>query len=149
MSLLTVMSCCRYVRSALASVVMELAPVLGKAATIEHLLPVFLALLKDDFPDVRLNIISKLEQARCRVNMQYTSQATRSQRRSKAAAGLTACRSVVITLPLNKAHLWLPYDKRDDALPSAALRLHNHPPLPDACLEAWHWQPLWPSCRLT
>ena len=54
----------RYVRSALASVVMELAPVLGKAATIEHLLPVFLALLKDDFPDVRLNIISKLEQAR-------------------------------------------------------------------------------------
>ena len=52
----------RYVRSALASVVMELAPVLGKAATIEHLLPVFLALLKDDFPDVRLNIISKLEQ---------------------------------------------------------------------------------------
>ena len=35
---------------------------LGKAATIEHLLPVFLALLKDDFPDVRLNIISKLEQ---------------------------------------------------------------------------------------
>ena len=52
----------RYVRSALASVVMELAPVLGKTATIEHLLPVFLSLLKDDFPDVRLNIISKLEQ---------------------------------------------------------------------------------------
>lgn len=51
-------------RSALASVVMELAPVLGKDATIEHLLPVFLSLLKDDFPDVRLNIISKLEQAR-------------------------------------------------------------------------------------
>ncbi len=52
----------QYVRSALASVVMELAPVLGKAATIEHLLPVFLSLLKDDFPDVRLNIISKLDQ---------------------------------------------------------------------------------------
>lgn len=45
-----------------AGVVMELAPLLGKAATIEHLLPVFLALLKDDYPDVRLNIISKLEQ---------------------------------------------------------------------------------------
>lgn len=43
---------------------MELAPLLGKAATIEHLLPVFLALLKDDYPDVRLNIISKLEQVR-------------------------------------------------------------------------------------
>ncbi len=55
-------------RTSLAGVVMELAPLLGKAATIEHLLPVFLALLKDEYPDVRLNIISKLEQARhCRI----------------------------------------------------------------------------------
>jgi len=54
----------QYVRTALAGVVMELAPALGKAATIEHLLPVFLSLLKDDFPDVRLNIIAKLDQAR-------------------------------------------------------------------------------------
>ena len=30
--------------------------------TIETLLPIFLALLKDEFPDVRLNIISKLDQ---------------------------------------------------------------------------------------
>jgi len=28
----------------------------------EMLLPIFLDLLKDDFPDVRLNIISKLDQ---------------------------------------------------------------------------------------
>lgn len=41
---------------------MEMAPTLGKAATIEHLLPVFLSLLKDDVPDVRLNIIGKLDQ---------------------------------------------------------------------------------------
>ena len=41
---------------------MEMAPALGKAATIEHLLPVFLSLLKDDVPDVRLNIIGKLDQ---------------------------------------------------------------------------------------
>lgn len=41
---------------------MEVAPVLGKSATIEHLLPVFLSLLKDEFPEVRLNIISKLDQ---------------------------------------------------------------------------------------
>lgn len=53
----------QYVRSALASVVMELAPVLGKQATIDQLLPVFLSLLRDDFPDVRLNVISKLDQA--------------------------------------------------------------------------------------
>lgn len=58
----------QYVRSALAGVVMELAPVLGKSATIEHLLPVFLSLLKDDFPDVRLNIISKLDQVRSPVS---------------------------------------------------------------------------------
>lgn len=31
-------------------------------ATIEQLLPIFLYLLKDEFPDVRLNIISKLDQ---------------------------------------------------------------------------------------
>lgn len=30
--------------------------------TIAHLLPMFLQMLKDDFPDVRLHIISKLEQ---------------------------------------------------------------------------------------
>jgi hypothetical protein len=41
---------------------MELAPQLGKQPTIDHLLPVFLALLKDPFPDVRLNVISKLDQ---------------------------------------------------------------------------------------
>jgi len=29
--------------------------------TIAHLLPMFLQMLKDDFPDVRLHIISKLE----------------------------------------------------------------------------------------
>lgn len=54
----------QFVRAALAGVVMELAPQLGKQATIEHLLPVFLALLKDPFPDVRLNVISKLDQVR-------------------------------------------------------------------------------------
>ena len=52
----------QYVRSVLASVAMELAPVLGKQNTIEHLLPVLLSLLKDDCPDVRLNIISKLDE---------------------------------------------------------------------------------------
>jgi serine/threonine-protein phosphatase 2A regulatory subunit A len=52
----------QYVRSALAGVVMELAPILGKDNTIEHLVPIFLSLLKDEFPDVRLNIIGKLDQ---------------------------------------------------------------------------------------
>ncbi|KAI8027903.1 hypothetical protein LOK49_LG02G03984 [Camellia lanceoleosa] len=52
----------QHVRSALASVIMGMAPILGKDATIEQLLPMFLSLLKDEFPDVRLNIISKLDQ---------------------------------------------------------------------------------------
>jgi hypothetical protein len=40
-----------------------LIPVLfWQDATIEQLLPIFLSLLKDEFPDVRLNIISKLDQ---------------------------------------------------------------------------------------
>ena len=51
-----------YVRAVLASVAMELAPVLGKQHTIEHLLPVLLSLLKDDSQEVRLNIISKLDE---------------------------------------------------------------------------------------
>ncbi|KAF2602446.1 hypothetical protein F2Q70_00026811 [Brassica cretica] len=47
----------QHVRSALVSVIMGMAPILGK-----HLLPIFLSLLKDEFLDVRLNIISKLDQ---------------------------------------------------------------------------------------
>lgn len=51
----------QHVRAALGSQISGLAPQLGKDATIEHLLPLFLQLLKDEFPEVRLNIISKLE----------------------------------------------------------------------------------------
>ena len=51
----------QHVRAALANQISGLAPLLGKEATIEHLLPRFLHLLKDEFPEVRLNIISKLE----------------------------------------------------------------------------------------
>jgi len=51
----------QHVRAALGNHISGLAPLLGKEATIDHLLPLFLQLLKDDFPDVRLNIISKLE----------------------------------------------------------------------------------------
>jgi serine/threonine-protein phosphatase 2A regulatory subunit A len=49
------------VRAALANHISGLAPLLGREPTIEHLLPLFLHLLKDEFPEVRLNVISKLE----------------------------------------------------------------------------------------
>jgi serine/threonine-protein phosphatase 2A regulatory subunit A len=59
----------QFVRAALAGVVMELAPQLGKQPTIEHLVPVFLNLLRDPYPDVRLNVISKLDQVRQDANL--------------------------------------------------------------------------------
>lgn len=66
------------VRASFGSQISGLAPILGKQEyvdcklhvrplliklyrTTEHLLPMFLQMLKDDFPEVRLNIISKLE----------------------------------------------------------------------------------------
>jgi serine/threonine-protein phosphatase 2A regulatory subunit A len=51
----------QHVKIALAQVVMGLAPLLGKESTVEHLLPVFLAMLRDDTPEVRLNVISSLD----------------------------------------------------------------------------------------
>lgn len=51
----------QHVKSALASVIMGLSPVLGKNNTIEHLLPLFLTQLRDECPDVRLNIISNID----------------------------------------------------------------------------------------
>ncbi|CAH1263810.1 serine/threonine-protein phosphatase 2A 65 kDa regulatory subunit A alpha isoform-like isoform X2 [Branchiostoma lanceolatum] len=51
----------QHVKSALASVIMGLSPILGKDNTIEHLLPLFLTMLKDECPEVRLNIISNLD----------------------------------------------------------------------------------------
>lgn len=42
------------VKTALAGVIMALAPLLGKENTMEHLLPMFLVQLKDENPDVNL-----------------------------------------------------------------------------------------------
>jgi len=49
-----------HVRAALAMVATELAPVLGKDATISHLVPPILLLLRDSASEVRLNLISSL-----------------------------------------------------------------------------------------
>ncbi|KAH6821903.1 heat shock cognate protein 70-1 [Perilla frutescens var. hirtella] len=51
----------QHVRSALASVIMRMALVLINDATIEQLLNILLSLLSDDFSDVPLNIIGKLD----------------------------------------------------------------------------------------
>lgn len=49
------------VRAALAMVATDLAPLLGKEATIEDLIPQVLLLLRDMSSEVRLNVISSLE----------------------------------------------------------------------------------------
>ena len=68
----------QHVRAALGTQISGLAPILGKdelvqsrrkpykrrliySRTMSHLLPMFTQMLKDEFPDVRLHIISKLE----------------------------------------------------------------------------------------
>ena len=64
----------QHVKSALASVIMGLSPILGKSNTIEHLLPLFLSQLKDECPDVRLNIISNLDCVNEVIGIQQLSQ---------------------------------------------------------------------------
>lgn len=49
----------QHVKSALASVITVLSPILGKDTT-KHLFPLFLAQLKDECPEVGMNIVSNL-----------------------------------------------------------------------------------------
>ena len=53
---------------------MELAPKLGKQPTIDYLLPVFLSLLKDISPDVRLNVFSNLDQVNSVIGVELLAQ---------------------------------------------------------------------------
>jgi len=50
-----------YVRQALAENLLRLCPILDKNATNEHILPIFLALLRDESSDVRLNLFTRLD----------------------------------------------------------------------------------------
>ncbi|KAG6609922.1 protein phosphatase 2 [Phytophthora cinnamomi] len=63
-----------HVRSALAAVVMKIAPFLGRDLTIEHLLPLFLLLLNDQNSEVRLNVISNLEEGNKVIGIELLSQ---------------------------------------------------------------------------
>ncbi len=51
----------QHVRAALASNIMGMAPNLGTDVTVQHLVDIVFALLKDDYPEVRLNVISQLD----------------------------------------------------------------------------------------
>uniref|UniRef100_A0A183IBZ9 Protein phosphatase PP2A regulatory subunit A n=1 Tax=Soboliphyme baturini TaxID=241478 RepID=A0A183IBZ9_9BILA len=64
----------QHVKTALASVIMGLAPILGRDGTVEHLLPLYLLLLKDETAEVRLNIISSLDKVNEVIGVQQLSQ---------------------------------------------------------------------------
>lgn len=50
-----------YVRQALAENLLSICPIIEKGPTNEHVLPIFLALLRDESSDVRLNLFKRLE----------------------------------------------------------------------------------------
>ena len=53
---------CQHVRTALAKVILGIAPFVGKRSTTEHFLPLYLHLLKDMCSEVRLNILTNLHE---------------------------------------------------------------------------------------
>ena len=50
-----------YVRSALAENILSICPIIEKGPTNEHILPIFLNLLRDENSEVRLNLFKRLE----------------------------------------------------------------------------------------
>lgn len=62
------------VRSALASQLANLTPLLGRDLTVEYLAPILVAMLKDDFSEVRLNVISNLQVVNDVVGIQLLSE---------------------------------------------------------------------------
>ena len=48
-------------RSALAENILSICPIIDKAQTNEHILPIFLNLLRDESSEVRLNLFKRLE----------------------------------------------------------------------------------------
>jgi len=64
----------QHVRAAMASVIMGLAPILGKQQTIDLLLPLILQLLRDEYPEVRLNVISRLHAVNAVIGVELLAQ---------------------------------------------------------------------------
>ena len=50
-----------YVRSALAENILSICPIIERGPTNDHVLPIFLNLLRDDNSEVRLNLFKRLE----------------------------------------------------------------------------------------
>ena len=50
-----------YVRAALAENILAICPIIERGPTNDHILPIFLNLLRDDNSEVRLNLFKRLE----------------------------------------------------------------------------------------
>lgn len=48
-------------RSALAENILAICPIVDRGPTNDHIIPIFLALLRDESSDVRLNLFKRLE----------------------------------------------------------------------------------------
>ena len=85
----------QHVRAAVAESLPSLCPLVGKKATNDHILPLFLALLKDEHSEVRVNLFKHLDDLTKVVDLDSLSQsllpalnelATDKNWRTKAAA---------------------------------------------------------------
>lgn len=93
----------QHVKSALASVIMGLSPILGVYNTVEHLLPLFLIQLKDECPEVRLNIISNLDCVNDVIGIQQLSQVSH---RLYSAIFTTSIKVMCNTIELSNPRLY-------------------------------------------
>ncbi len=57
-------------RSALSENLLTLCPVIEQEASVAHILPIFLHLLKDEAPEVRLNLLKRLDDLKQVVNIE-------------------------------------------------------------------------------
>lgn len=97
----------QHVKSALASVIMGLSPILGRTNTVEHLLPLFLTQLKDECPEVRLNIISNLDCVNEVIGIQQLSQSLLPAIVELAEDSKWRVRRVVHTYMISRKQMYL------------------------------------------
>lgn len=100
----------QHVKSALASVIMGLSTILGKDNTIEHLLPLFLAQLKDEVKETLNSDLSLLLNDFCKKNGSHDSDTCKTNPCSLTFVDLVAIISETRQFPLMEAnrYIWLP-----------------------------------------
>lgn len=96
----------QFTRAALASVVLGMASVLHRADVIAELLPLFLHLLKDSHPEVRLNVIARLDVIHTTIGVDTLAQSLLPAIGDLAADKKWRIRYVVLALRNMCVHVW-------------------------------------------